>query len=158
MKVLGVLQNIWVRDPDRLRAMLARSARPEDLRRRFLAMALFAGCLTGRRLRQALGEQWCERIIWEEASREIGGEASSLFPPDLVHLATLLERERPDVVIAFGAIAREGLLLLVPHVKARFLIAPHPAARGPETLPALRAIRDTLDLFQTLSDPELAAD
>lgn len=144
MKVLGILQNVWVRDPGRVRDMLARSDQPERLRRRFIAYALFAGCRTGSNLRATLGASWCERIVWDEASRELGAVASSVFPADPDHLRELLDTEAPRVVLGFGRVACDALAPLIP-AGVHFLQAPHPAARSPLTLSQLRACRQALD-------------
>jgi hypothetical protein len=131
VKILGVLQNQWFEEPERVRSLIER--RPE-IRSRFIARALFAGCKTGRILLNTFGDL-CALITWEEASPRIGGQASAAFPPDLDHLRAVLEREQPDIVIAFGRIAERGLRPLVP--AANLICAPHPAARVPWNIPLL---------------------
>ncbi len=59
MKIIAFLQNMWVRDPEKVRRSLERE---EDLeiraehRLRYIEYALFAGCLTGRRLEALRGD------------------------------------------------------------------------------------------------------
>lgn len=58
-KTLAFLQNMWVKNPDRVKAMVQREG--EEFRRRFMEYALFRGCLTGRRIKAAFGEL-CDEI------------------------------------------------------------------------------------------------
>lgn len=126
MKILAFLQNMWVRDPERVKFTIARDG--EEFRRRFMTYALFAGCLTGRRLKAAFGER-CEDIVWEEVSREIGGKSSSVFPPDFKHIYQRLDEEQPSVVMAFGKIACDAMPCAISHRNIKVILGPHPAAR-----------------------------
>lgn len=126
MKILALLQNQWFRDPERVRSLLAR--RDEAFRRRFIARALFAGCLTGQRLKAAFGEELCSAIIWEEVSREITGSPSAKVHVDLAHVQAVLEAERPHLVLAFGQFAHAAISKCVKWAPA--ILAPHPAARN----------------------------
>jgi hypothetical protein len=139
MRVLAVLQNQWFRDPDHVRAILERTP---QARLRIIRYALFAGCRTGRILKAALGEEWCQKIVWEEASPEIGGKASSVFSADPMHLRALLDEIKPDIVLALGKIASDALKKLVP--PHQLLIGPHPTARGIDTVSAIRKIAASL--------------
>lgn len=140
-KVLAFLQNQWFRDPGRVKAIYERH--PEmrnDLIRRYL----FMGCLTGRRLEAAFGEDRCAEIVWEESSPEVGGHASSRFPPDAKHIANAIIQHKPDVVFAFGKIAADGVLSAMREIETyptplsfRFMTGPHPAARQ-NPMPRLR--------------------
>jgi hypothetical protein len=143
--VLAVLQNQWFKNPDRVRAMIARQPadQREKMRRRLIASALFMGCRSGLNLRRVFGGEWCERIVWEEASREIGGQASAVFPADPAHLSAVLAELNPRIVLAFGRIAGDAL---APLCNGRILIlAPHPAARGGDTLRKLGVARRQLE-------------
>lgn len=142
MKVLAILQNQWFHNPDNVRAILKRHP---EYRPRIIHYALFAGCRTGRILKAALRD-WCDRIIWEEASPKIGGHASACFPADVVHLRALLETHKPGVVIALGKIAADALRPLV--VAEQLLIGPHPAARGIDPIPDLLSIRRKLEKWK----------
>ncbi len=176
LRVVAFLQCQWFKDPERVRQTYARHP-GEDFRRRFIATTLFMGCLTGRRLAAVFGPResrdpvaaadWTGQIVWEETSREIGGEASSFFPPDLDHMSEVLRSVVPCVVLAFGAPARaalqamanifnpvrdgENLYSVVPLdagiVPFYAILAPHPAARGAATVPGLIAARESLDKF-----------
>jgi hypothetical protein len=139
--VLAVLQNQWFHNPDNVRAILAR--RPEA-RPRIIRYSLFAGCRTGQVLRQVFGDR-CSSIIWEEASPQIGSRASSCFPADLVHLQAALDRVKPDVVLAFGRIASDALVQLIP-AGGNLIIGPHPTARGAHVLEQLHAMRALLEI------------
>ncbi len=136
MKILAFLQNQWFRDPDKIRKMIAEAGdaqRQKELRRRLTKWALFAGCKTGRVLNRCLGEDLCERMIWEESSKDIGGHSSASFPADLAHIAECYEEFQPEIVVGFGRTAGDALVALreeyqIP-TKVVFLSAPHPAAR-----------------------------
>lgn len=151
MKVLAFLQNMWVNDPEGVKRMLARHDDDKVLqarvRRRLIHYALFAGCLTGRRLKAALGEEWCSKIIWEEGSPEIGGKASSFFPPDIKHMKGHIEAEKPDAIILFGAANAAVCPLLMGTISGPILTAPHPAARGAHIPGQLKMIADRLNAW-----------
>lgn len=151
MKVLGILQNQWFREPDRIRAMIERS--PQN-RRRILTMTLFMGGKTGRILQQVFGDAWCERIAWDEASPLIGGHAASSFPADPEHLRRVIAETEPEVIVTFGAIARAGINQ-VWHGTA--IHAPHPCARHATALDELRMARMALDLLKGMQpEPPVA--
>ena len=138
--VLAVLQNQWFHDPDRVKAILKRTP---QARRKIIAYSLFAGCRTGRVLRETFGKERCRQIVWEEASREIGGHASSTFPADLTHLRAVLDEVRPSIVLGFGKIACDALACLVDGYD--LVVGPHPTARGVDTLPRLRIMAECLE-------------
>ena len=121
-KILAFLQNQWFREPEKVKAIMERNP---GKRNWFIGTYLFMGCLTGRRLEAALGEDLCNEIIWEEVSPEIGGKSSSAFPADLPHIRRAIEQHKPDVILAFGKIAKDALQCM--GIKAIF--GPHPAAR-----------------------------
>lgn len=149
MKVLAFLQNQWFKDPDHVREILKRTP---AARQRIITYSLFAGCKTGRVLKAALGEEWCRKIVWEEASPEIGGQASAAFPADRQHILDVIVREQPTVILAFGKIAADAVNSLCPIHRLtppatiiNIITAPHPAARNLDTLELLRNVRAMLE-------------
>lgn len=139
MKILAFLQNQWFNDPEGVKAMLNRQRDCGEftqeqmrhrVRRRLIHYALFAGCLTGRRLKRTFGKL-TDEIVWEEGSPEIGGKASSFFPPDEKHILATIEEEKPDFILCFGASNRPVLEKLCPCPISpyRVIFMPHPAAR-----------------------------
>jgi len=130
---VAFLQNMWVKNPERVRADIQRHG--EGFRLRFMKYALFAGCVTGRRLKAAFGDL-CDEIVWEETTREIAGDPKTIFPAQPDHIRAVLEKYKPDVVLTFGAIAR---LVVLPLWSGRLIAAPHPAARQPDTIAKLQA-------------------
>lgn len=67
--ILAFMQNMWVKDPSRVKAMIDRQ--PDEFKRREFRLQitkrlLFAGCKSGRVLRAVFGDL-CDEIIWEEA-------------------------------------------------------------------------------------------
>jgi hypothetical protein len=140
MKILAVLQNMWVKDPERVKAMLARTP---QARRRVIHFSLFAGCRTGRVLKSIFGEDRCREIVWEESTTEIASNPRDIFPPDIDHLKAVLAEIRPDVVLSFGRIASVALSQMVPAEK--LIVGPHPTARQGDTLHRLRNMAARLD-------------
>lgn len=155
-KILAILQNQWVKDPDAVRRAIANSKDPVAYRRRFNAYALFAGCMTGRRLRKEFGAL-CDEIVWEEASTQIGGHAASSFPADLNHIRAAIADVKPSIVIGFGKIACDALR--AEGVSGRgvgytFIACQHPTARGLSSLPSLtHAASLVRDLIKPFSPP-----
>jgi hypothetical protein len=148
--VLGILQNQWFYDSARIRAMIQSANEPERMRRKLVDFYLFRGCKTGRMLRHCFGDSWCDRILWENASKEIGDFSSDVFPADLDHLARRIIDEAPDVVIGFGKIACGALDMLVNDFpRIYYLRAPHPASRQVDIYRALHRARKDLDGIQT---------
>jgi len=145
MKIVAFLQNMWVRDPARVREGIKQHG--EEYRRRVMAYSLFAGCLTGRRLKAALGEELCNKIIWEECTREIAGNPLYVPAPQPDHIRQVLQTEKPDVVLAFGKVASNAVSLVVSEnpFKCVFLTALHPAARLHQgVLKSLKKLADDL--------------
>lgn len=148
MIIVGFLQNQWFNDPERMKMLL--EERYMGDREKFIRHFLFYNCVTGRRLKQYLGEHWCEDIIWEETSLEMGATPSASYPPDLLHIGRVIRKHHPTHVIAFGAIAQKGLKQLNGRMnfrltkpstgpyrepnKPRYKVynAPHPASRYPD--------------------------
>ena len=154
MKVVAFLQCQWFRDPERVRGIIERRTAQElagngdgmtaaQVREEYISYFLFAGCLTGKRLRAALGEEWKDRIVWEEVSREIGGKSSSCFPAYLEHIHDVIARHQPRTVIAFGKVASDALRSI--EFNGILLHAPHPTARFPDVMDRLREVRFKLD-------------
>jgi hypothetical protein len=149
---MGILQNSWFYDPPKIRRMLAYKTdlvERERLRRRLCTYALFAGCKCGRMLREGLGDKLCDAIVWENASKEFGDLSSASFPPDLKHLYSRIREEQPQIVIAFGKVAQEGVDKvssgIAQHCAVRIIECPHPTARAADVLPKLRWVRRQLD-------------
>lgn len=142
MKIVAIMQNQWFKKPDVVAQIFARH--PEaGFREKFIARTLFMGCKTGKMLMRYLGEDLCNQIIWEEASRQIGGQSDSVFPPDIPHLQDCLDRHQPDALIAFGSIAKEGITNLRNKPNQVFCCC-HPTARGIDVASQLTALKHTL--------------
>lgn len=148
MKILAFLQNQWFRDPERARRALAYyvEKRGAKGRNRFIADMLFFGCLTGRRLRLAFGEDACSEIVWEEASPELHGKASAAPPANVGHMLAAFRQHQPDVVLLFGRIARDGWMGMSRggEKKCVAIELPHPAARHATVMEELRTGAETL--------------
>ena len=158
-RVLAILQNQWFKNPDSARRIYASHEGDRERSAKFRASALFMGCLTGRRIRDAFGEDMRHIVAYEEASPEIGGCSSAAFPADVRHIADAIEFWRPEIVIAFGKIAGDGVLqsmkIITGECQFYFRCAPHPAARHATVASELKAAatdvrsRLGLDALQT---------
>lgn len=104
-----------------------------------ISRMVFAGCKSGRVLKSVFGD-WCEKMVWEEASPEIGGHASAKYDADLNHMRTVIVDVNPLVIIGFGVIACRGL----EELNQDYIRAPHPAARIPSTMDDLRAAKERM--------------
>jgi hypothetical protein len=157
MKVMGILQNQWFRDPRRMEAIYARHGDDLDHRAALNRVYLFFHCETGRRLRSAFGEEVCHRIIWENASPKMVGKSDGAFPADLNHIRTILEHHKPQAVIGFGRIAVGGINTVIEKMWKEVLSGRkveletiyvgeccHPTSRDPRTSLNLRWIADQL--------------
>jgi hypothetical protein len=123
MKILAFLQNMYFKDPERVGEMFNRHP---DRRNYLIASYLFMGCLTGKRLEQVFGSL-CDSIIWEEVSRKIGGHSASVFPADLEHINASIAQHKPEIILAFGAVAKSAIEKINPQVEV--IYSCHPAAR-----------------------------
>ena len=147
MKVVAFLQNLWVKDPPRVKLMLEQ-AEARGQRECMLKVLLFHGGKTGQVLTEYLGAEWCNRIVWEESTRDIGGWPGSVFPVDRMHIEGVLIKHSPQVVIAFG---RPAARAVAPwQTKFEMWECSHPTARG-SIASSLRNIRDKLDTLKLLS-------
>ncbi len=156
--VVAFMQNMWVRNPEKVKAMIARHG--EDFRRRFIAYSLFRGCLTGRRLKAAFGVL-CDDIVWEESTREIGGTANSYFPANLDHMIDVARTYKPRIVVTFGAAAWNAVCDVQEKSSClddcQFVRAMHPAARHPDIMGNLNEAADQLRrLVKQLNDKDQA--
>ena len=141
MKIVALLQNMWVL-PRSLQTV-AQHPPVSDQRERLIHYALFAGCLTGRRLKAALGEELCEAIVWQEANPTVATDAKKYFPPDREHLRAVLAKHQPDVVVCFTK-AGEATIREVMPPEIKFVPCVHPACRHESTMTKLRELRTLL--------------
>ncbi len=131
MKILAILQNTWVKDPARVKALFERLP---TMRTRIIEQLLFAGSLTGKRIMNHFGDM-IDAHDWtfEEASTVITGKASDCPPADLDHVAAMIVAYNPDVIVTFGIIARDAVrevLARMPSAECPHVVAIHPAARS----------------------------
>ena len=135
MKIVAFLQNQWFKDPVRAAKLRSLCVNPE----RWDYYMLFAGCVSGRRLRAAFGHL-CNEIVWANASPLICGQADACPPADPVHMASVMNQHHPDVVLLFGNIAQDGFTASRAYrdeIKC-VITGPHPACRGRRVLELTR--------------------
>lgn len=142
MTILAFLQNSWFKNPEKAREVFARHP---EMRNKLIAQFLFMGCLTGKRLQSAFGEDLCDRIIWEEASANIGDKSGARFQADHDHIKRAIIKHDPDLILAFGEVARVEVEVVADELERGYgfsipvLRAPHPAARK-NPMPALKEV------------------
>lgn len=123
MIVMGLMQNTWARDPVRVTKMLCRNP---ELRNVLIAQLLFAGCMSGRRLRTAFGPL-CDDIVWENATPVVTSSPNAKVAGDADHLRASLAYVKPDVVLAFGKVARDTITAAA--YEGVVIPGPNPVAR-----------------------------
>lgn len=153
MKIVAFLQNMWVRNPARVRRMLDRDTTGK-LRERVLAHALFAGCLTGRRLRAGLGEELCDSIVWEEASPVIADNPQDYHAPDPEHIRRVLAKHQPDLVLCF---TKRGEQEILAACDCQVISAPHPAARSADVTEHLERVRLAIETMMLMRNAAVNA-
>lgn len=149
MKILAILQNQWFKNPKLIEKIYERHGGGLDGRAQLNATYLFFRCLTGKRLTDTLGEDLCDRIIWENASTSMGGESAARFGADPAHIVAIICHHKPTIIITFGAVAESGLNEALrrwdefagrePRFGFEHLTCCHPAARQ-GAIPRLRQL------------------
>ncbi len=143
--ILCFLQNLWVKDPERVRKMIAQHEASEEFRLILIRQLLFYGGLTGRRIKACFGDMLLH-MIFEETTREIAGDAKTVLPPDPEHIRACLEKYKPKMVVTFGKVAEKSVLPLWQNSSrvqsgtgwGSFIACPHPAARQKDTVTKLQ--------------------
>lgn len=128
MKVVAFLQNCWFKEgtPSYITNKYLEDS---DYRRRILALST-----TGRRLSQAFGQHFRD-IHWDNASDKVGNYSAAKFAADPVHMQRVIDSVHPEAIVTFGAIAKEGIDVVVSQWcqcpwPVQFYAAPHPVAFG----------------------------
>jgi hypothetical protein len=146
-KVVAFLQCQWFKNPEHVRRIYAAHAGDMDRRASLNARFLFYKSPTGKRLMDAFGGL-CDSIVWEEVSPQIAGESSGCFPADLDHMMKVLMHHKPDIVLAFGRLAREAMASY--GYEFELICGPHPAARHATVAVELRAMAERLLAIKSL--------
>jgi hypothetical protein len=153
MVTLGLLQNQWF-PADRVaakRILFARWSWP--MRMRATRGYLELNGVTGGRLIDAFAERFDE-IQWGNASPEITATPTAKVRPDIQHITALIEHVRPDVILMFGAVARDGIEKYLAENQLapdafKLISGPHPANRSRTTRFELRRMAHELELVLT---------
>jgi hypothetical protein len=149
--ILAFLQNQWGPSADDPAKAARIAAMSPEIYARWVAMCLFAGCMTGRRIQKAFPEHW-EAIVWSNATRQAGTTATAKFSADLDHMRATLDHFRPEIVLGFGRVATDALKQLRRERGEWVLIeGPHPASRQVDT-------PRRLELMSSLVSSMLAAE
>lgn len=153
MKVLAFLQNMWVKDPAKVQVSLDRWKDTPEFWNRMVASLLFSGCITGRRIKTAFGDDLAFSIIYDECTKEIADNPKVILKPDFEHIANTIKRIKPDVIITFGnhaykavtSMYESGAIFYHTVPTCKIIVSPHPAARQPDTLDKLKAVAEKLN-------------
>ena len=150
--VLAFLQNMWVKNPERVAASIAKHG--EEFRLKLMRTFLFMGCKTGRNLTKTFGEELLAQMTFEETTRQIAGDAKTIFPADTHHIHACIEKHQPKIVLAFGQIAHDAVSMVADQWTGKpfiYVKAHHPASRHPASwlslLDAAQTVRLTLKQF-----------
>jgi hypothetical protein len=135
VKIVAFLQNLWVKDPEKMRQIFDRHPGFES-RAYMLRTLLMRGGRTGKILKATLGMETINQIIWEETTTQIAGDPKTIFPADLSHIRKVLNFYKPEAVVTFGRIASKSVFLVANGMLAEpaeftfeLLCVPHPCAR-----------------------------
>lgn len=147
VRTLSILQNMWFKDPERMKTIYAKYLEREDEgRNRFIRDFLFFGCLTGKRIDKVFGEDFRWQTYWEEASPELGGKSGSSFGYDKDHIRNAIKVYRPKIILAFGKIASSGLYEVLKGIdyghNYEIVYGPHPTSRSPGIIKQLEHMRN----------------
>lgn len=151
--IVAFLQNQWFKNPVSARRVYEKHGSTPEGRARLTGSYLFMGCTTGNRLQRAFGNELCDQIIWENASPEIGGVASSKFKPDPEHIAQVIGHWKPQIVVALGRHATDGVtaaMRQLSNTSFKLLSGPHPAARHATVMQELECLRNEIGNVTTV--------
>lgn len=101
-------------------------------------LQIFGNSKTRLPLFENFGVDLCNQIIWELITRQITAWPQA----DEGHMRGAIESEKPDVLLAFGERAKKAIRKIEP--SGLVIFAPHPAARGPTTIPMLQLVANDL--------------
>jgi hypothetical protein len=148
--ILAFLQNAYTSSEEQARENEEKFADPRYARRHQPllqeAIATYHQNFTYSVLRRTFGEL-CREIWWTNASPRWGWRHDHKFPADPVHIRAMITEHQPSVVLAFGRIAADALAKIRAEDGGAWLLlsAPHPAARMPDKMDQLRAMRAAID-------------
>ena len=135
-RVLGLLQNIWV-----YKGTTARKLESAGLVIRInFVRTYMPATTTGRRLQRAFGTEF-DRIIWENAAKDVATRSSGSPRGCQDHVRNLIEHVDPDVILTFGRTAFKTLQGIWDGPK---ICGPHPAARRKDTFSGLERMAERL--------------
>lgn len=123
-RVVIFLQNQWFPEPERWRNRMLSAGR-----HRYLEASLFHSCKTGQVLRRCGFPCFKDDVLYENVSLEISGKPTHVCKPDIEHVLSTIEFHAPELVIALGAVAEEGVVEIHRSRATPCLFGPHPAAR-----------------------------
>lgn len=122
MRILAFMQNPWFREgtPDE---WILRYRDDQEFHRRILARSM-----SGSRLVKAFGKESYDRIHWDNVNWRAASVANGILPPDMDHIAGIIYKIDPQLIICFGRVALNGLTAHDPACPVWG--CHHPNARG----------------------------
>jgi len=126
MKIVAFLQNCWF-PPGTSLYHIRRYLINDDFRRKVLKKGW-----SGKRLMNAFGEELFDKIIWDNASLEVGATPGHRADADRNHIANVIYNHSPDLILTFGTVARDAVRIVNRTCGdgACVLSTKHPNARG----------------------------
>lgn len=142
MRVLGLLQNTWAYDSNRVEKLMARFGR------KALVTRLLMGSLSGKRIKQCLPD-WYQHIIYENSSPRVMSHSGACPTVDLPHVRCVVANVKPNVIVAFGDVAGNALHRLRWHDGCG-IVTRHPVAREADVTERLREVNELLNELNKL--------
>ena len=126
MTILAFLQNPW--HPQNTSKRVIEKYRDNQKFHR----VVFRNSMSGRRLLKALGPEFFDRVIWDNACELYTSRSDGLQKYSRNHMLESIRENRPDLVLAFGNQARMGMeeMIFMRKYSGLVLYCHHPNARG----------------------------
>ena len=105
--IVAFLQNPWFK-PETDEDTIKKYREDVKFRRRLLSMSP-----TGERLFLSFGEEWFNKIWWDNANPKHGAHWSAKYEADIEHMAGVIALRSPILVITFGVISTRGWLRML---------------------------------------------
>src|SRR5688572_8073089 len=124
LKIAAFMQNAWF-PPGTQKHHLDRYITDQVFHRRILR-----GTMSGRRLTEAFGDTFFDRIWWDNVAPRATLLASGHSATDMPHVERVIAEQGPRLILTFGTQAKEAIALSVGGMKLKVMNCRHPNARG----------------------------
>lgn len=123
VKIVAFLQNPWFpagTKPDHI--SLYRT--DQEFHQKLLRQTM-----TGNRLVMSFGDELFKRIWWDNAAPSAVDHPRKRSPINMIHVESVINTQSPDLIIAFGELAKEAIDLSVEAMRKKVMYCHHPNAR-----------------------------